>query len=317
VSDIVISRDPGELIVNAHVWLAEQRADPDGIRNVMRGAAGLDAMRQAHKRAGDAAELVITCAEAARYAERRLGQLLLEGRTAGTVKGAGRSTIDASMVGLADLGIPPNLAADAVIFADLDDSEWESVIDGARDDARENSDAGPLARAPIRRSCDDVIAGRSDDEWYTPAWLFDALGLEFDIDVCAPVDRTFVSTPARRFLTEADDGLRQPWDGLVWCNPPYSAPRPWAERMTQHGDGILLCHVPINGLWCLDAWHHCDGLRLLQGMEFVRPSGQVQRPGYWLQLVGFGARAAKAIETMSVAESVRDRYRPSPAWRPL
>jgi hypothetical protein len=155
------------------------------------------------------------------------------------------------------------------------------------------------------------IPDEPDDEWYTPPWLFDALGLTFDLDVCAPVDRTYSAVPAERFYTEENDGLAQPWDGLVWCNPPYSTPRVWAERMIDHGDGVLLSHVPINGLWCLDVWDRCDRLRLLQGMEFVRPDGNVQRPAYWLQLVAFGGRAARALDEMTVAAEVRDRFRPS------
>src|SRR5690606_38163062 len=64
------------------------------------------------------------------------------------------------------------------------------------------------------------------DEWYTPRWLFDALGIRFSIDVCAPLDRTFSSVPAERHFTIEDDGLAQPWEGTVWRNPPYSKPEP-------------------------------------------------------------------------------------------
>lgn len=310
MSELIQTRDPSALMVNAHVWLAEQRADADGIRSVLRGGAALDAMRQAAHRAGEALELEIAYIEAARYADRRLGQLLLEGRAEGTVRSHG-GKIDPSILNLGDLGLKGNHAADAVIFADLDEPEWESVIDGARDAARDTGDSSYLSRGPIRRDCDAVIAGRSDDEWYTPAWLFDALGLTFDLDVCAPVDRTYCAVPAERFFTEEDDGLIHPWHGLVWCNPPYSAPKAWAERMVEHGDGLLLSHVPINGLWCLEAWDRCDRLRLLQGMEFVRPGGLVQRPAYWLQLVAFGDRAARALDEMTVPDEVRDRFRPS------
>ena len=43
------------------------------------------------------------------------------------------------------------------------------------------------------------------DEWYTPRWLFDALGLQFDIDVCAPRDLTHVTTPADTYYNEDDN----------------------------------------------------------------------------------------------------------------
>jgi len=37
-----------------------------------------------------------------------------------------------------------------------------------------------------------------------------------------------------------ENGLTAKWRGRVWCNPPYSAILPWAEKMTAHGNGILL-----------------------------------------------------------------------------
>lgn len=319
MSDLpVLPRDPSALMVNAHVWLAEQRADAEGIRNVLRGGAALDAMRQAAHRAGEALELEIAYIEAARFADRRLGQLLLEGRAEGTVRGRGNQTLTAQSLNLGDLGLRGNHAADSVIFADLDEPEWESVIDGARDGARDTGDSSSLSRGPVRRDCDAVIAGRSDDEWYTPAWLFDALGLRFDLDVCAPLDRTYVSTPADRFFTEEDDGLAHDWDGLVWCNPPYSNATPWAKRMIDHGDGVLLSHVPINGLWCLRAWNRAHVVRLLQGMEFVRPSGELQRPAYWLQLVAFGPTAGDAVMSLDdrLSADVPERFRPSVPFVP-
>jgi hypothetical protein len=48
--------------------------------------------------------------------------------------------------------------------------------------------------------------GQSDD-WHTPSSIFDALGLEFDLDPCAPIDRTFYFVPAVRVFTKVDDGL--------------------------------------------------------------------------------------------------------------
>ena len=47
------------------------------------------------------------------------------------------------------------------------------------------------------------------DEWYTPAYVFDALGCRFDLDVAAPLMPTKV--PADRFYTKEDDGLSSPW----------------------------------------------------------------------------------------------------------
>lgn len=155
------------------------------------------------------------------------------------------------------------------------------------------------------------------DEWYTPRWLFDAFGITFAIDVCAPLDRTYSAVPAERNFTVDDDGLAQTWNGTVWCNPPYSQPEPWARRMIHHRDGLLLTHIPMNAGWCVDVWEACDGIRLFQAMEFVRPDGSSQRPGYWLQLAAFGSVATEALTRVQPlgAAAFNKRRVASPMWR--
>src|SRR5262252_567050 len=64
--------------------------------------------------------------------------------------------------------------------------------------------------------------GLSSD-WYTPPEYFKAIGLTFDLDPCSPGPGHWV--PARKIYTAADDGLRQPWHGLVFMNPPFGGRR--------------------------------------------------------------------------------------------
>ena len=68
----------------------------------------------------------------------------------------------------------------------------------------------------------------TSDDCYTPRWVFDAMGLTFDLDVAAPPGGPW-HVPAARYYTAEDDGLTSPWDGLVWCNPPYSRMKDWAR----------------------------------------------------------------------------------------
>lgn len=89
---------------------------------------------------------------------------------------------------------------------------------------------------------DDAL---DSDAWYTPPWVFDGLGVEFDLDVAAPAE-PLEWVPARQRYTVADDGLLQPWFGLVWCNPPYSAPTAWCRRWAQHPDGFLLIRADLS-----------------------------------------------------------------------
>lgn len=163
---------------------------------------------------------------------------------------------------------------------------------------------------------DDEEGKPGGDEWYTPRWLFDALGLRFTLDVCSPIDRTHSSVPADGYLDERDDGLAVPWVGLVWCNPPYSAPAAWAERVIAHGNGLLLTHVPINAGWAKAVWDAADGVRLFQAMEFARPDGTLQRPGYWLMLASFGDEATAALGRLEAPPEVAANPRrvPSPMW---
>lgn len=70
----------------------------------------------------------------------------------------------------------------------------------------------------------------TNDKWATPKRNirdFERyLGCSFELDVCAST-RT---AKAPRFYTSRQDGLRQPWDGVSFFNPPYSDPRPWVKR---------------------------------------------------------------------------------------
>jgi hypothetical protein len=101
-------------------------------------------------------------------------------------------------------------------------------------------------------------AERTSDDYYTPKWVFDALGLEFDLDVCAPPDGP-PCVPARRWFTMQDDGLSQPWDGRVWMNPPYSDAEPWVRRFLDHGNGV--CLLPyVKSFWRLDVWRCADAV---------------------------------------------------------
>ena len=65
----------------------------------------------------------------------------------------------------------------------------------------------------------DVMFSSKTDLWATPQELFDELDKEFhfELDVCATPE----NAKCRKFYTKEQDGLAQPWQGRVWCNPPY------------------------------------------------------------------------------------------------
>lgn len=65
----------------------------------------------------------------------------------------------------------------------------------------------------------DCIFSSKTDMWETPQQLFDELDHEFKftIDVCATPE----NAKCKKFYTEQENGLIQPWIGTIWCNPPY------------------------------------------------------------------------------------------------
>jgi len=111
------------------------------------------------------------------------------------------------------------------------------------------------------------------DDWYTPAWVFEGLGLRFDLDVAAPPGGV-PWVPADSFYTESDDGLLQPWFGLVWCNPPYSAPTAWCDRWAEHSDGLLLVRADLSTGGPFRAFRAADAVWVPKGrLGFVNGFG--------------------------------------------
>lgn len=95
---------------------------------------------------------------------------------------------------------------------------------------------------------------RTSDDYWTPKWLFDALGLVFDIDVACPPEGP-AHTPCKRFFTQADDGLAQPWEGRVFMNPPFSNTAPWVNKWVEHGNGIALLPAVKETKWVRHLWN--------------------------------------------------------------
>lgn len=75
--------------------------------------------------------------------------------------------------------------------------------------------------------------------WLTPPAWIKSLG-PFDTDPCCPPAMPWPT--ATTMYSEKDDGLKQPWLGRVWLNPPFAAKEwpKWVERLADHGNGIAL-----------------------------------------------------------------------------
>lgn len=137
------------------------------------------------------------------------------------------------------------------------------------------------------------------DEWYTPPEIFKALGLTFDLDPCSAGEgRDYVPALAR--YTKADDGLSQPWRGLVWMNPPFGGRNgqvPWLRRFFEHGDGICLVAARTSSAWFHEFAPKADRWLFPKGKtKFIRPDG-TQGPSPWsgVILMSCGVEASNAL----------------------
>ena len=65
----------------------------------------------------------------------------------------------------------------------------------------------------------EVMFSSKTEMWETPQELFEELNNEFhfSLDVCATAE----NAKCEKYYTPEIDGLSQPWNGTVWCNPPY------------------------------------------------------------------------------------------------
>lgn len=141
--------------------------------------------------------------------------------------------------------------------------------------------------------------GKSD-EWYTPKYIFDALGVQFTMDVAAPEDRAFCAVPAEEFLTRKS--LEAPWRGFVWMNPPFGGRNgivPWTDKFFAHGHGIMLCPDRTGAPWWQSAAKRASGLLFVSPkVKFLNAQGVPGRsPSVGTVLMGAGIVAPVPLKS--------------------
>jgi hypothetical protein len=140
----------------------------------------------------------------------------------------------------------------------------------------------------------DSVAVTSDD-CYTPRWVFDAMGLHFLLDVAAPIGGPW-HVPCDGYLTAEDDGLVEPWEGLVWCNPPYSKFRPWAEKWATHPRGVLMGTYAPEMYATPTIFGAADAVAFVS-VRFALPDGGQIKPrhGVFVAFRGVGTEPAERL----------------------
>jgi hypothetical protein len=135
------------------------------------------------------------------------------------------------------------------------------------------------------------------DEWYTPRYIFDALGERFDLDVASPPDGPR-HVPTSRWLSSG--ALEMEWNGFVWMNPPFghqAAKRRWLSKFFAHGNGIALLPDRTSAPWFQEYGPLADVICwVAPKIKFERPDGTLgESPGTGTALFGVGPRASQAL----------------------
>ena len=140
------------------------------------------------------------------------------------------------------------------------------------------------------------------DEWLTPPHIIEELG-PFDCDPCSPINRPWET--AKVHYTVLDDGLKQNWDGFVWCNPPYGKfAAPFLERMVKHNNGIVLIFARTETRAFFEyVWGKADALLFVRGrIAFHHVDGtKAASAGAPSVLVAYGPEAVKRLENCNIS----------------
>lgn len=146
------------------------------------------------------------------------------------------------------------------------------------------------------------IRTRGTDTWLTPPELIHVL-VPFDMDVCCPPVMPW-RTATRMIHFPEENGLEIPWEGRVWCNPPYSKVDPWADRMVAHRNGLVLVGgKSIDAQWCQKMLRTCDGAFLFEGRLLFHFEDGKKSNGKWMPnlLFAFGEENYDALTRLKPA----------------
>ncbi len=144
---------------------------------------------------------------------------------------------------------------------------------------------------------------KENNEYYTPAWLFEELGVRFDIDVCAPTGGV-EWLPADKHFNIEIDGLKQDWHGFIWCNPPYSDPTPFIDKFLLHANGIMLVQISKSNAF-LRLWNQADAIMMLPRNIMFEHKDHGKK-GIFMPVALF-AMGAKAVSVLNACKINRVR----------
>lgn len=194
----------------------------DEARNIRNAAVALKVYaKQAKNR-----QLELDAIAVRKRAERRIGELMKAGKEAGSFQRGGdrkSKVTDGPLkpITIQEIGIDKHLADRGRQMAALSPEQFEEHVESIRH---------------------NVHLSTGQPEHYTPRVIIDAVLACFDgvidLDPCCE-NRTIPNVPARLHYTQREDGLKQPWSGRVYMNPPYGRKiDAWIEKLcAEHHNG--------------------------------------------------------------------------------
>ena len=114
----------------------------------------------------------------------------------------------------------------------------------------------------------ELMFSSASDLWETPQDLFDSLDAQyhFTLDVCALPE----NAKCARYFTPEIDGLKQPWNGVCWCNPPYGRQiGKWVKKAVEAARNgatvVMLLPARTDTQWFHDYIYGKAEIRFLRG----------------------------------------------------
>ncbi len=134
---------------------------------------------------------------------------------------------------------------------------------------------------------------KGNQTWLTPRWILNSLG-KFDLDPCGKNNWN----TAKRIIELPECGLKAEWKNMVWLNPPFNEAGPWAKKMSEHKNGIMLIPAKLDTEW----FHKCV-FSSFKSMLVIR--GRVQFLNEQLEVVTTGAYPiAICLVSYSILDSI-------------
>ena len=114
-------------------------------------------------------------------------------------------------------------------------------------------------------------------DWGTPREFMSYLSRSLCIRPTLDVSADHHNAKALEYYTEADNGLEKPWNGVVWCNPPYENQKAWIEKALLELENYDRCYFlipcrPDTRYFHDLIWPNASRIWLIKGrMNFVSP----------------------------------------------